>query len=62
MTSTDNDTHVFEPKYNGHDGLGDVFTDKPDVSKYLQKEHAAHALHRIVSENKGKRIMKYLLF
>lgn len=47
---------------HGSDGFGDIFTDKPDISK-LKKEHAVHALYKIVSDNpgiviQGKRIVQ----
>lgn len=45
---------IHEDGYHGSDGLGDAFKDKPDLSK-LRKEHAVIALHRIVSENPGKK-------
>ncbi|XP_046736193.1 pyrimidine-specific ribonucleoside hydrolase RihA-like [Diprion similis] len=39
--------------FHGPDGFGNMFIDKPDTSK-LQKEHAVHALYRMVCENPGE--------
>lgn len=53
LLSTENAAVSAAERVHGGDGLGDVFTDKPDISK-LEKEHAVHALYRIVSENTGQ--------
>lgn len=44
-----NNDKAAELQYHGRDGFGDVYDTQVDTSK-LQKEHAVHALNRIVSE------------
>ncbi|XP_031787342.1 inosine-uridine preferring nucleoside hydrolase isoform X2 [Nasonia vitripennis] len=39
--------------HHGSDGFGDVYTDKPDISK-LKEEHAVCALHRITAKYPGE--------
>lgn len=53
LQDTYREEKVAENLFHGSDGFGDVFKDKPDISK-LEQEHAVHALQRIAIENYSK--------
>ncbi|OXU30884.1 hypothetical protein TSAR_002605 [Trichomalopsis sarcophagae] len=53
LLSTENARVAVSHGFHGSDGFGDVYTDKPDISK-LKDEHAVCALHRITSQYPGE--------
>ena len=56
---TENYHKARDENFHGSDGFGNVFTDKPDISR-LKKEHAVYALQKISAEHYGK--LKYSIF
>ncbi|XP_015513563.2 inosine-uridine preferring nucleoside hydrolase [Neodiprion lecontei] len=53
LLSTENARISATEQFHGPDGFGNMFKDKLDISK-LQKEHAVHALYRMVCKNPGE--------